>query len=121
MAGYMNFEVPNEVQQKALEVLNIAKTTGKIKKGANETTKAIEKGVAKFVLIAGDITPPEIVMHLGPLCAEKGVSYIFVSEKKQLGEVIGIKVGCSSAVIIEAGEAKNTLNDLKEKLKQIKK
>ena len=118
--SYITFEVPDEIQQKALEILNIAKSSGKIKKGTNETTKAIERGIAKLVLIAGDVSPPEIVMHLAPLCDEKAINYIFIKEKKQIGSVLGINIGCSSAVILDAGEAKNLLIDLKEKLKQFK-
>lgn len=118
--SYITFDVPDEIQQNALEILNIAKSSGKIKKGTNETTKAIERGISKLVLIAGDVSPPEIIMHLAPLCDEKGIKYIFIKEKKQIGSVLGIKIGCSSATIIDAGEAKNLLIELGDKLKQFK-
>lgn len=121
MAEYTTFEVPDDIQQKILELFDIARSTGKIKKGTNETTKAIEKGTAKMVVIAGDVQPPEIVMHLGPLCEEKGIPYAYIKTKKQIGSVIGVNVSCSAAAIIEAGEGKNVLKDLKEKLKTYKK
>ncbi|MDD1662425.1 MAG: 50S ribosomal protein L7ae, partial [Methanomicrobiales archaeon] len=44
--GFVKFEVPDEIQNKALEALEIARDTGKIKKGSNEATKAIERGIA---------------------------------------------------------------------------
>ena len=121
MAEYTTFEVPDEVQQKILELFDIARNTGKIKKGTNETTKIIEKGTAKLVIIASDVNPPEIVMHLGPLCEEKGIPYVFIKSKKQIGSVIGVNVSCSAAVIIDAGEGKNTLKELKAKIKTYKK
>ena len=48
-------EVPTKMtdEAKILEAVEIARTTGKIRKGANEATKAIEKGNAKLVVYAG--------------------------------------------------------------------
>ncbi len=34
--SYVKFEVPEEIQNKALEALEIARDTGKVKKGSNE-------------------------------------------------------------------------------------
>ena len=49
--GYVKTEAPEELQNKALEALELARDTGKIKKGANEATKAIERSTAQLVLI----------------------------------------------------------------------
>ena len=48
-------------------------------------TKAIERGNAKFVVIAEDVNPKEVVMHLPVLCDEKQVPYSYVATKKELG------------------------------------
>ena len=45
-------EVPKEMMDKVYEIIEVAKTTGKISKGTNETTKAIERGKAKFVVVS---------------------------------------------------------------------
>ena len=37
------FSVPKDLVDKILQALEISKNTGKIKKGTNETTKAIER------------------------------------------------------------------------------
>lgn len=120
MAKYVTFQVPDDVQQRVLELFDISRSTGKVRKGTNETTKAIERGKAKLVAIAGDVTPPEIVMHLGPLCEEKGVPYVFIKSKKQLGSVTGVNVSTASAVILNAGEGKKVLQDIKLKIKKQK-
>jgi len=39
-------------EAKVLEAVEVARNTGKIKKGSNEATKAIEKGDAKLVVYA---------------------------------------------------------------------
>ncbi|MCD6547582.1 MAG: 50S ribosomal protein L7ae [Nanoarchaeota archaeon] len=119
MANYVKFEVPKELAEKALEIVEIARNSGKIKKGMNETTKAVERGQAKLVVIANDINPPEIVMHLPPLCEEKNIPYLVASSKKDLGTSAGLEVATSAVAIIDAGEAKKQLMELIEELKKI--
>lgn len=119
--GYVKFEVPVELQTKSLEVLEIARNTGKIKKGVNEVTKATERRIAKFVIIAGDVVPPENVMHLPMLCDEKNIPYLFVSKKDDIGKSAGLKVPCSAACVVEEGESKKLLAEIIEKLKEIRK
>ena len=48
-------------------LIETARKTGKIDKGTNEVTKAIELGVAKLVVYAKDVEPKEIVAHLSVL------------------------------------------------------
>ena len=120
--AYVKFQTPKELAEKALKALELARTSGgKIKKGTNETTKAIEKGMAKLVLIAEDVDPEEIVMHLPPLCEEKNIPYMYVPSKVELGRVAGIDVAAASACIIEEGEAKDLVQEIVEKLNEIKK
>ncbi|MEX2751276.1 MAG: ribosomal L7Ae/L30e/S12e/Gadd45 family protein, partial [Candidatus Freyarchaeota archaeon] len=51
---YVRFQVPEELVKKALQALEVARDTGKIKRGTNETTKAVERGQAKLVMLAED-------------------------------------------------------------------
>ena len=88
---------------------------GKIKVGVNEVTKAIERGVAKLVLIARDVSPPEIVMHLPLLCKEKNIPCGEVDSKEKLGVAVGIPVKTASVAVIDAGEASEDINRLKKK------
>ncbi len=119
--SYIKFEVPKELADKALEAIQIARTTGKIVKGTNETTKYVERGQATLVYIAEDVDPEEIVMHLPPLCEEKNIPYIYVPSKKELGKACGINVAAASAAIINPGKAKELVDEIIEKLKALKK
>ncbi|MBU4501325.1 MAG: 50S ribosomal protein L7Ae [Nanoarchaeota archaeon] len=110
-------EVSKEIQDKALEVLEIAKNTGKIKKGVNETTKAIEKGAAKLVLVAKDVNPAEITMHLSPLCKEKNILLVEIASKEELGTAAGLAVSTVAAAVVDEGEGKKILKDIASKLK----
>jgi len=89
---------------------------GKIKIGTNETTKAIERGTAKLVVVAEDVQPKEIIMHLPLLCKEKNIPIAFVKTKKELGNACGIEVPASSIAVIEEGEAKKELVEFVKKL-----
>ena len=118
---YVKFNVPPELAEKALEALRRARESGgQIKKGTNETTKAIERGLAKLVLIAEDVDPPEIVMHLPLLCDEKKVPYVYVPSKKELGKAAGIEVAAASACIIEPGEAKSLMEEVIKEVSEIR-
>ena len=102
--GFVKFEVPDEIQNKALEALEIARDTGKIKKGSNEATKAIERGIALLVLIGSDVQPEEVVMHLPALCDEKKVPYLFVKRQNDIGAASGLDVGSAAAAIVKPGK-----------------
>lgn len=99
-----------------VDVYNIiekARKTGKIEKGTNEVTKAIERGVAKLVVYASDVDPKEIVQHLPVLCKEKKIKCNEVESKQKLGIAVGLPVACSSVAVIDAGDAEKDIAGLK--------
>jgi len=118
---YVNVDVPAELKQEALKILEKARDTGKTRKGTNETTKAIERNQAKLVLIADDVQPPEIVAHLPLLCEEKNIPYVVCGTKKDIGKALGLEVQSSSAGILNPGSAKEALAALAKKLSALKK
>lgn len=118
--SYVKFEVPQDLADKVLEAVRKAKETGKIKKGTNETTKAVERGQAKLVIIAEDVQPEEIVAHLPLLCDEKKIPYVYVPSKKALGEAAGLQVAAASAAIIEPGEAKDIVDEIIKRVNEIR-
>ncbi len=120
MAQAGKFDVPEELTNKALEALELARDTGKIKKGTNEATKAIERGNAKLVLIAEDIEPAEVVAHIAPLSNEKKAPYIFIKSQKDLGAASGLGVSCATVAIIDAGKAAEMVQDIAQKLEALK-
>lgn len=118
---YVRFEVPKELADKAYEAVEAARDTGKLRKGTNEATKAVERKGAVLVVIAEDVEPAEIVAHLPALCDEKGVPYIYVPNKRELGGAAGIDVQSAAIAIAEAGKASSTVKDIIERIKELKK
>jgi large subunit ribosomal protein L7Ae len=95
-------------------IIEKARKTGKVDKGTNEVTKAVELGVAKLVLYAKDVEPKEIVAHLEGLCKDKGIPCFEVDSKQKLGVAVGIPVSTSAVAVVKAGEAEKEIAQLKK-------
>jgi large subunit ribosomal protein L7Ae len=95
----------------------IRKSGGKVKRGVNEVTKAVERGVAKIVFYAKDTNPKEIVQHLPLLCKEKNVVCIEVDSKEKLGIASGLNVGASSVVVVDYGNAQKIVEEFLKNIK----
>jgi len=119
--GFVKFEMPTELVEKVYQAVEKAKATGKVKKGVNETTKSVERGLAKLVVMAEDVSPEEILMHLPTLCEEKNIPYAYVPSKQELGKAAGIDVAASSVAIEDEGEGKRLVEDIKKEIMALKK
>ncbi len=121
--SYVDIEIPDALKTKALDVIKtVVEKQGRIKKGMNETTKSIERGVAKLVVIAADISPAEIVMHLPAIATEKKVPYVFVSTKAELGKAAQINIPCSALAVTQVPkEAEADLKDIVKKVAALRK
>lgn len=95
------------------QIIDKASKSGKVEKGTNEVTKAIERGTAKLVVYASDVDPKEIVMHLSVLCKEKKIPCHEVDSKQKLGIAVGLPVSASSVAVIDAGDASKDIAGLK--------
>ena len=111
-----NVEVPKELIEDILQVIEKARASGKIRKGTNEVTKAIERGKAQLVAVAGDVSPPEIVMHLPILCREKNIPCVTIPSKQELGAALGLEVGCAAGAVVNPGDAKAGMEKAVKKL-----
>jgi len=120
MPVYVNFDVPADLEDDALDALEVARDTGSVKKGTNETTKAVERGNADLVYIAEDVQPEEVVMHLPELSDEKNVPFIFVGAQDDIGHAAGLEVGSAAAAITDTGDAEDEVEDITEKLEELR-
>lgn len=102
----------------ALTLLERIKDTGKIRRGTNEVTKALERGTALMVFIGGDVSPPEIIRHLPLLAKEKDVAYLEVPSSEILGKSAGLDVPSASIAVADAGSSEAELRSIIERVKQ---
>ncbi|HWP78932.1 MAG TPA: 50S ribosomal protein L7Ae [Candidatus Nitrosotenuis sp.] len=119
-AYYVKFETPGDLVNPILEAVRVASQSGKVRKGTNEATKAIERGISKLVVIAEDVEPPEVVAHLPIICEEQNAAYAFVPSKQELGKALGIDVTSAAAAIIDAGDANHIVEEVVSSIKKIK-
>ncbi len=119
-AYYVKFETPADLLNPILEAVRVASQSGKVRKGTNEATKAIERGISKLIVIAEDVEPPEVVAHLPIICEEQNAAYAFVPSKLDLGKALGIDVTSAAAAIIDAGDANHIVEEVVSSIKKIK-
>ena len=117
---YVKFETPEELISPILEAIRVATESGKVRKGTNEATKAIERGTSKLIIIAEDVEPPEVVAHLPILCEEQGAAYAFVPSKQELGKALGIDITSAAAAILDSGDAQHIIDQVVSSISKIK-
>lgn len=118
--SYAEFDVPEGLAEQTYSAVEKARDTGEIRIGTNEATKAIERGNADLVVIASDVDPAEIVMHLPALCKEKDIEYVYVPSREELGLAAGIGVQSAAVAISEAGSSEDDIEEIADKVEELK-
>ena len=98
-----------------LDLVQQASHYKQLKKGANEATKTLNRGICEFIIMAADIEPNEIVLHLPLLCEDKNVPYVFVPSKIALGRACGV-----SRAVVAASVTTNEARELQSQIQTIK-
>ena len=98
-----------------LDVIQQAANYKQLKKGANEATKTLNRGIAEMIVMAADAEPLEILLHLPLLCEDKNVPYVFVPNKQALGRSCGV-----SRPVIAASVTTNEGSQLKNQIQQVR-
>lgn len=112
---------PPDLAQEILDLVQQASHYRQLKKGANEATKGLNRGVAELVVLAGDTTPLAILLHLPLLCEDKNVPYVYVPSKMALGRACGVSRSVISACITsnEGSDLSNQIRALRDKVERL--
>ncbi len=118
MSVHIAFETPKDIQEQVYELVKaIGKDgRGRIKKGANEVTKAAERGSATMIVMAENVNPGELLAHVPMICREKQIPFIYVEDQGYLADSAGMTAGTRTAAIavLEVGkEAQDLFNEVK--------
>lgn len=118
MSVHIAFETPKDIQDQVYELVKaIGKDgRGRIKKGANEVTKAAERGSATMIVMAENVNPGELLAHVPMICKEKQIPFIYVEDQGYLADSAGMTAGTRTAAIavLEVGkEAQDLFNEVK--------
>ena len=117
MSVHIAFEPPSEIQEQVYEMVKpLGKDgSGRLKKGANEVTKAAERGNAKMVVMAENVNPGELLAHIPMICREKEIPFIYVEDQAYLGEAAGMSLGTRTAAIA----VMDVDNEAEDKFKEV--
>lgn len=104
-----------------LELVQQAANYKQLKKGANEATKTLNRGICEFVVMAADTEPLEILLHLPLLCEDKNVPYVFIRSKQALGRACGVSrpvIACS-VTVNEGSQLKPQIMSLQQSIEKL--
>ncbi|VVT47273.1 uncharacterized protein SAPINGB_P001629 [Magnusiomyces paraingens] len=110
-----------ELTNQILDLIQQASHLRQLKKGANEATKTLNRGISEFIIMAADASPIEVVLHLPLLCEDKNVPYVFVPSKVALGRSCGVSrpVIAASVTSNDASQLKGQIIQLKDKIERL--
>lgn len=104
-----------------MNLLQQALNYNQLRKGANEATKTLNRGLADIIVMAADTEPIEILLHLPLLCEDKNVPYIFVRSKQALGRACGVSrpvVACS-VTTNEGSQLKSQITSIQQEIERL--
>merc|ERR1712157_205399 len=74
-----------KLAKKILKAVKKAAKVKALKRGVKEVVKAVRKGSKGTCIIAGDVSPIDVLSHVPVLCEDNEVPYVFVPSKEELG------------------------------------
>ena len=108
-----------ELSEKLMNLIQQANLMKKLKRGANEATKSLNRDIAEVIVLAADAKPLEILLHLPLLCEDKSVPYIFVDSMAELGQACGTSRNVVACAIIKVVDDNRLTDETKEMKIQI--
>ena len=111
----------SKLSQTILDLVQQASNYKQLKKGANEATKTLNRGISEFIVMAADTEPLAILLHLPLLCEDKNVNYVFVPSKVALGRACGVSrpvIACS-VTSVEGSQLATQIASLKQSIEKL--
>jgi len=104
-----------------LDLVQQSSNYKQLRKGANEATKCLNRGIAEFIVMAADTEPLEILLHLPLLCEDKNVPYVFVRSKQALGRACGVSrpVIATAVTVNEGSQLKPQIVSLQQSIEKL--
>merc|ERR1712032_334374 len=89
----------DKMSKKLIKLIKKGMKEKLIVRGVKETVKAVRKGGKGVVVIAADISPIDVLSPLPILCEDKGIPYIYVKSRAEVGEACKTKRPTSCVLI----------------------
>ncbi|RIB04543.1 50S ribosomal protein L30e-like protein [Gigaspora rosea] len=103
LSALVSFASPLATEEFTLELMQIVRKASRkrhCRRGVKEVVKALKKGHKGLVVIAGDISPIDIITHIPILCEDSSVPYIYIPSRADLGFACATKRPTSVVMIV---------------------
>ena len=81
--------------------INLVNETRKLRRGVKEVVKAIRKGTTGICILAADVNPVDVYSHIPIICEEKGIPYVYVKSRMELGAAAQTKKPTSVILMVK--------------------
>uniref|UniRef100_A0A0B6ZVM9 H/ACA ribonucleoprotein complex subunit 2 n=1 Tax=Arion vulgaris TaxID=1028688 RepID=A0A0B6ZVM9_9EUPU len=105
--------------KKIYKIIIKAKANNSLRKGIKEVQKSLRKGEKGIVILAGDVSPMDIISHIPVVCEEADIPYCFTPSKSELGESYGSKRQACMVLIKEHQAFKDEFEECKSKIAEM--
>ncbi|CAN8298705.1 unnamed protein product [Cochlearia groenlandica] len=106
-----------KLQKKTFKLIHKAAGQKCLKRGVKEVVKSIRRGQKGLCVIAGNISPIDVITHLPILCERAEIPYVYVPSKEDLAQAGATKrPTCCVLVMLKPAKGELKAEDL-EKLK----
>uniref|UniRef100_A0A0D6QXJ0 H/ACA ribonucleoprotein complex subunit 2 n=1 Tax=Araucaria cunninghamii TaxID=56994 RepID=A0A0D6QXJ0_ARACU len=109
--------------KKTLKLVRRASEVKCLKRGVKEVVKSIRRGKKGLCVIAGNISPIDVITHVPILCEESDIPYIYVPSKEDLAGA-GATKRPTCCVLVLTSPTKGSISEedqkkLKEDYKEV--
>ncbi|KAI5302385.1 snoRNA-binding protein [Ascosphaera atra] len=112
----------DKAAKKVLKSVKKAAANKCLKRGVKEVVKAVRKTPVPapnaapstpvgIVVLAGDISPMDVISHIPVLCEEHGIPYIYVTSRAELGSAGATKRPTSVVMVLPKPSGKKKEGD----------
>lgn len=100
-----------KLTKKLYKAVKKAQKAKRLKRGVREVVKGLRKNEKGVVILAGDVSPVDVISHIPVFCEEKGVPYCYVPSRKDLGAAALTKRPTSVVIVQQNDEYKKLYDD----------
>lgn len=97
-----------KLTKKLYKLVKKSQKAKRLKRGVREVVKGLRKDEKGVVILAGDVSPIDVISHIPVFCEDKGVPYCYVPTRKDLGAAAFTKRP-TSVVMVQSAEDYKTL------------
>jgi len=92
-----------KLTKKLYKTVKKSQEAKKLRRGVREVVKGLRKDAKGLVVLAGDISPIDVISHIPVYCEDKGVPYCFIPSRKELGAACHTRRP-TSVVMVQSAE-----------------